>query len=207
MPSANLILSREEYELLGNRDVILTKNALMEQLSKWLAGMADLYRDHVSAQQYQWPAAFMTSPKIAKGEQHEGFPWLMLDYPRLFTQQDTCAIRSFCWWGHYASIGLHLSGWSLQKYLPAVQVFVQELYEQGETGWYLSKGSDPWGQQLDGPDFIPLQVFESGYWQEERAFIRVIKKIPLDKWDQWTYLFDLSFKAFCGVLSSAQAVE
>ena len=69
------------------------------------------------------PAADSLEPasaKISKGE-NMGLPWVMLDYPRLFGQEDVLAIRTMFWWGHCFSVTLHLKGRYYGAYLPLLR--------------------------------------------------------------------------------------
>ena len=57
-----------------------------------------------------------SSPKISKGENYKGLPWLVLDYPRYFNKEDIFAIRTLFWWGNFFSITLHISGKYKMRY-------------------------------------------------------------------------------------------
>ena len=50
------------------------------------------------------------SPKISKGENYNGLPYVMFDYPRFFTKENVFAVRTFFWWANYFSVTLHLKG-------------------------------------------------------------------------------------------------
>lgn len=196
MQSANLILSPEEYGLLCNREVILTKNALLQKLGHWLGSLSQRYQSLSAENIGSLHAAFSTLPKVSRGEVYQGFPWLMLDYPRHFTTTDVCAIRSFCWWGHYGSVTLHLAGESLQIYEHRVKDWIeQELMPDVEVRdqWHLSVGTDPWVHALDTPAYRVLGDCKKGYWQTERSYLKLAKKIPLEQWDHWEYHFETAF--------------
>ena len=62
------------------------------------------------SEQYRTLGEKYGSPKISKGENYRGLPYVMLDYPRLFGREEVLAIRTFFWWGHGFSVTLHLKG-------------------------------------------------------------------------------------------------
>src|SRR5436189_6462548 len=39
-----------------------------------------------------------TRGKISKGENYLGYPWQILDYPRVFEKENVFAFRTLCWW-------------------------------------------------------------------------------------------------------------
>lgn len=206
MQSANLILSPEEYGLLCDRDVILTKNALLQKLGHWLGNLSQRYQALTVATGEPLHPAFSTLPKVSRGEVYQGFPWLMLDYPRHFTSTDVCAIRSFCWWGHYGSITLHLAGRSLDLYGDKVKEWVdQTLMNDAEAlnQWYLSMGTDPWVHALETPAYTMLGTHPQGYWDAERTYLKLAKKIPLEQWDRWEYHFETAFVQLSRLLQAS----
>jgi hypothetical protein len=88
MSPAKVTLSPKELELVNNADWILTKNAvigkvyeLFGQLSEYI--VAELAKHPSLTEQ----GIDFRSPKISKGEQYEGLPWVMLDHPRHFTNE------------------------------------------------------------------------------------------------------------------------
>ncbi|HEY6901247.1 MAG TPA: hypothetical protein VI233_11410, partial [Puia sp.] len=127
MNVAKLQLSSEETRLVMDSGVILTKNSIIKKTVGLFAGLADEYRTawapgHAGeAGEAGVPGAQGASPKISKGENYKGLPYVMLDYPRLFGREDVLAIRTFFWWGHGFSVTLHLKGEYRQQYLPVLK--------------------------------------------------------------------------------------
>jgi hypothetical protein len=106
-----LSLSADELELVCNKDWILTKKMVVDKVYLLLGGLSQQMQDYIESNQLLLPAVVtQSSPKISKGENYLGLPYVMLDYPRYFKSNDTLAIRTFFWWGNFFSISLHLSG-------------------------------------------------------------------------------------------------
>src|SRR5829696_5338071 len=98
-------------ELISSPEIILTKNAILQKLKSFLAEVQikqlNILKDYSS---HLPQKVLTTSPKISRGENYKGLPWLVLDNPRHFQHNNIFAIRTMFWWGNFFSITLHLSG-------------------------------------------------------------------------------------------------
>src|ERR1700738_3824225 len=145
-PSTKITLSPQERSLLENPEWILTKNEVVKKAIMLL----ETVQDHLTALLKSRPCALpealiRISPKISKGENYLGLPWLMLDFPRNFDKENIFAIRNFFWWGHYFTTTLHLAGEFKKNY----QEKLQDHYERlGREGFFISNGDDQWQHDL-----------------------------------------------------------
>jgi hypothetical protein len=85
MNDAKIQFSPAEMELMNNSALILTKNKVLLKVKTMLEGLQEELVHTV----YQQPdfsshPIFQESPKISKGENYLGLPYLVLDYPRMF---------------------------------------------------------------------------------------------------------------------------
>src|SRR5689334_2264068 len=111
MQQTKIQLLPAEMELIASPDIILTKNAILQKIKLFLERLQvkqmDILKDHSP----RLPAEVLKiSPKISRGENYKGLPWLVLDNPRFFQHNNIFAIRTMFWWGNFFSITLHLSG-------------------------------------------------------------------------------------------------
>ena len=104
-------LSKLEMELVQNREWILTKHAIINKVYQLFGELLATYKE-ISRQQTQSIIDFYKhlGGKISKGENYQGLPYVILDYPASFRKENIFAIRTFFWWGNFFSISLHLSG-------------------------------------------------------------------------------------------------
>src|SRR5258706_1001549 len=93
------------------------------------------------------------SPKISKGENYKGLPWMVLDYPRAFGREDVLAIRTLFWWGHYFSVTLHLKGRYKTLFLPVIQERITLL---AAAGFHANVSEEEWRHELDPENDLPL---------------------------------------------------
>ncbi|HXL58576.1 MAG TPA: hypothetical protein VN958_20075, partial [Chitinophagaceae bacterium] len=111
MANANVKLSKTELMLVCDEQFILTKNNIINKVYQLFGALSDHFFIGIKNTGNIFPLEVLTSyPKIYKGEQYKGLPYVMLDYPRYFVKDDAFAIRCLFWWGNFFSITLHLAG-------------------------------------------------------------------------------------------------
>lgn len=169
MKGANLQLSPEEMRLVREPGWILTKNSIIKKVVGLFAGLSEDYRAALeglasapaaTAPNPAAPAAMVAvagspfgSPKISKGENYQGLPYVMLDYPRLFGREDVLAIRTFFWWGHSFSVTIHLKGTYRDHYLPVLQ---QRWAELAAAGFHVGISEDEWRHEHAPETYRPI---------------------------------------------------
>lgn len=197
---ANVELSIAERELVTNASFILTKNTIIQKVYALLGELATYYVQQVKAEAVVPDQVKAISPKIARGEQYEGLPWVMLDYPRYFSKNNTFAIRTFFWWGHYCSITLQLSGVYAETYKQAIPTL------QHEEGWYIGiQQDDVWQHHFREDNYQLLQHCDLTSIQH-MPVIKLAKKIPLQEWDNIESFMQQAFDRLL-LLLRTQAVK
>ncbi|TWI81231.1 hypothetical protein IQ13_2247 [Lacibacter cauensis] len=119
---ANVSLSAFERQLVSDPAWILTKNGIIEKVYALFGNLSETYKQTGLLQKL--PAEITAAgAKISKGENYEGLPYVMLDYPRCFSKENVFAVRTFFWWGHFFSITLHMKGTYLQQYNASILAY------------------------------------------------------------------------------------
>jgi hypothetical protein len=91
-----------EIELVSSPDIILTKNAILQKIKSFLEGFQLKQQDIIQRYLSHLPEEVLKiSPKISRGENYKGLPWLVLDNPRYFQHNNIFAIRTMFWWGKF----------------------------------------------------------------------------------------------------------
>lgn len=181
---ANVKLSIDELELVTNAELILTKNRIIQKVYDLFGELSMVYQELCKN---LGDEMLLISPKISKGENYLGLPWVMLDYPRNFSQTNVFAVRSFFWWGKFFSITLQLHG----KYH---QQFSATLQQQINKDWWISIGSDAWQHHFEADNYC---LFDGTQDVSQFPFIKLAKKIPLQEWDN---AFDFFTKNFAEII-------
>jgi hypothetical protein len=99
------------------------------------------------------PEMDVTRGKISRGENYLGLPWMMLDFPRLFSSEKTVALRTFFWWGHFYSTHLLISGAAL----PGAISSILESGLRSNSSVLISLATDPWKHHFNDSEFISLK--------------------------------------------------
>src|SRR5688572_11448321 len=116
MSETKLTLSPVELRLATDAEILLTKNAIIDKAKQLFNLLQDKQERYLTAQFNLGKTIVDTSPKISRGENYRGLPYVVLDYPRIFEKDNIAAIRTMFWWGHFFSMTLHLSGRYKKQY-------------------------------------------------------------------------------------------
>lgn len=155
MQASKILFSEDELRRAENSEWILTKNNIIKKLMSSFGALSEVYREELMKYHDSLPAEiFDFSPKISKGEQHQGLPYIMLDYPRMFTRDDVFAIRTFFWWGNYFSLTLHLKGRFLDQFQSRIEEHVHLL---AENHFYISHSDDEWAHEVHEATYTKLE--------------------------------------------------
>lgn len=185
MNSPKIQLSPEELKLVQNPQWLLTKNIIIEKVYTLFGELVAERSGWLKAQPpFLTEEILLSSPKISRGEKYKGLPYVMLDNPRVFGKEDIFAVRTFFWWGNYFSVTLHLKGKYQQLYVPIIQEKIQLL---AKAGFRLSISGDEWEQDIESPEFIPLDKHTSHLTSlklSEADFYRVSCPVAFSNWNE-----------------------
>ena len=201
------MLSTKERELVLNTDWILTKNAVIQKVYDLFGGLSLEYQDLLTNHHFSLPPeAQKHFPKISKGEQYEGLPWVMLDYPRYYTKSDSFGIRSFFWWGNFCSITIQLSGIHQQNYFESIQNYfmINGIASAKCKDWFIGINDDPWLHNFEKNNFQPISEKLLKAMPDMR-YIKLAKKIPLQQWDGVTNFFEQNFLGIISMLANQKS--
>lgn len=194
MNQAKIRLSAKEMELVCNADWILTKNGIMQKAKQLLEALQEKQRDILLPAVSLLPASVtIPSPKISKGENYLGLPYLVLDYPRYFDRKDVFAIRTMFWWGHFFSTTLHVSGdhkrWVEQRVIAAYGPL------SAIDSWICINDME-WEHHFETDNYAPVRQLGVSEWENTitgKPFLKLAQKIPLQQWDEAGELLSMQF--------------
>lgn len=192
MDVAKIQLSTEELSLVQNAHWLLTKNTIIEKVYTLFGDIAHQERIRLGGlagnlQQnpaFLGPEVLVPSPKISRGENYGGLPWVMLDYPRLFNRQHTFAIRTLFWWGHFFSVTLHLKGQYKQQYQ---QNLLTNLPLLASRHFFLCVSGNEWRHEFEEDNYKPLTQINAASVEEillANDFCKLSAKISLPQWNR-----------------------
>lgn len=201
MNPAKIRLSQKEKELVTNTEWILTKNQILQKVFSLLELIQVKQIEIVeTCPGLKKIDAFKTTAKISKGENYQGLPYLILDFPRLFMKENIFAIRTMFWWGNFFSVSLHLSGtYKFEREDSLIAAF--PLLEQKKFNYCVNEGQ--WLHHFEKNNYLPVTLsartdFEAAL--KQKTFTKLAKKIQLEDWDNAANLLTESFKDIINIL-------
>jgi hypothetical protein len=198
MGDAKVQFSAEEIRLMADPGVILTKNSVMTKVVGLMAALSGGYKEiwaDATVGASRTSAAAAVSPKISRGENYLGLPWVILDYPRFFGRDDIFAIRTMFWWGHTFSVTLHLKGKYKELYLPVIG---QHWVALAAAGFHVGRGADEWRHEHAPDNYGVLRA--AADLHGERDFLKLSAAVGLDRWEDAPDLLTGMFKTLITVL-------
>jgi len=198
MQASKILLSQDELDLAKNREIILTKNRIIKKIVSEFAELAGSYQKIGEAFHDLFPQEiFLVPPKISKGEQHEELPYVMLDYPRVFSKENVFAIRTFFWWGNFFSVTLHLKGIYKDSFAENI---LQNIDSFSSEAFFVGISNEEWRNDFQQENYVPvkdvsLEKIHSG------EFIKLAVKWDLDENENIVQLMERKFRFLLEVLS------
>lgn len=110
--------SEKEFRLVNHIEVFQNKPAILKKAENRLLDLKKTLEKEIILCSKNLPDNLdLAKNQIARGENHNGFPYLSLDYPQNFSKTEMFTLRTLFWWGHYLGFSLILKGNNLEKFL------------------------------------------------------------------------------------------
>ncbi len=143
-----ILLSADELGMVSDTTWHIRKRVILQKVESMLAEMPlyiDGYFSSIMSRHNPYPP-----PKISRGDNYNGLPYLVLDHPRIFQKDNIFALRTMFWWGKQLSVTLHLSGSFNELYLPAIrEKFRDDLF-------MCAAGEEEWDHDVNGRGYAKL---------------------------------------------------
>ena len=190
---AKIHLSKLETELIKNKEWILTKQAVINKVYTFFGELNEMYK-----QILQEDDVFLTrfyknvNGKISRGENYEGFPYVMLDYPASFSKENILAIRTMFWWGNFFSITLHISGetYRLKENFPQLLIYLRK------NNFFVCVNEKEWYHNFEVSNYIPAKELDAQQLEQisARNFFKISKNLKLSKWNEAPQFLEKAFR-------------
>ena len=197
---AKVMLSEFEEMLVNNSDWILTKHTIIEKVSKMLSMQVAVINENFSTKAaLQVPGIKACRPKISKGENYQQLPYVILDYPAIFSRTDVFALRTMFWWGKFISVSLHLSG----QYKNTIQDTLSKNIKNETGPFYLSTGSEEWQHHFEESNYSAIALLSPQAIHKkimQPSFIKVALKYDLTQWNNIDHLLKEAYSKMALIL-------
>lgn len=164
---------------------IYHKNSVILKVMELFGEVHRRLEEHAVNQTFVFPeGCLQRGGKISKGERYKELPYVILDYPRHFSQQEIFAFRTMFWWGHYFICTLHLAGAIKEEYEEALSDGQEAL---AAAGFAVYVREDPWEHDFENGNYRAVATFTSREWAEcvkADTFIKLAKPFALEMWEK-----------------------
>ncbi|ULQ58395.1 hypothetical protein KJS94_09325 [Flavihumibacter rivuli] len=204
MDRTKIRLSEQERRLVTDAGIILTKNAIIGKVVDLFGGMGAEMSARALQQKESLPGSYFEAPpRVSKGEQYQGLPWVMLDYPKSFSKEKVMAIRTFFWWGKAFTVSLLLAGQYHRDFSLSVMRKLKE--KDAPYPILVATHEDPWEHDVDAPGSIPLKLaFEEG--REAKVFagdyLKLSMTLGIENWDTAPDFIREAWEFWTGLLAN-----
>jgi hypothetical protein len=169
----------EELALICDPTPFELKHAATEKLKALMERIRETYLQCVQPQHTLCPEQtdFLRG-QIAKGENYEGYPYVMLDFPKFYGQGEIFTYRTMFWYGHYFIFSLILAGTHLQTYQRRLQTHLIRFAEED----FLVARAELWDWRRTA--FLPLREVSASELLPimELPFLKLVKVLDPQCW-------------------------
>ncbi len=139
----------------------------------------------------------ITSGKIFRGENYRSLPYLVLDYPKYFSKENSFTYRTMFWWGNFFSSTLHIEGEALRHY---EIILLKNMNEIIAEKVYITVGITPWEYHY-GESNYTLANLSNISKITDRTFLKLSKRFNISDFDNLPKLSASYFSFLLKVLS------
>jgi hypothetical protein len=118
MQKCAIKLTNHQLKLAADTDYPITKNQVIANISL----LFDELGKHLQQTHFEGSFQFLNhgSYKVTRGENYQGLPYIVLDYPKISGTDFPIVMRTMFWWGKYFSFNIIIQDESLlNKIKPA----------------------------------------------------------------------------------------
>ncbi|SIO39245.1 hypothetical protein [Chitinophaga niabensis] len=187
-------LDSKELSIVTDADWLLHKNRIIEKVFQLFGALQlAMAADRVIS---AFPVEGAFSPKISKGENYQGLPYVILDYPRLFSRDNIFACRTFFWWGRFFSTTVHLGG---EYLVPHRATLLASQALLAAEHWSVCIQDDPWQHHFEANNFLPITSLSPEHWESivQKSFVKLAKRYELQDWEK---IIDKAVAAYAPLL-------
>ncbi|MDN5200389.1 hypothetical protein QQ008_03430 [Fulvivirgaceae bacterium BMA10] len=199
-------LSEKEIAYITDVDFLLTKSTVIKKVVRMFSEIEEELRNHITKNNYKLPEGTLSrSGKISRGENYKGLPYVMLDYPRLFSDNSVFACRSMFWWGHFFNLTLHIQGEALEVLRPTILSRKERL--KGEQLFIGVNETTPWEHDYDPQNYCSVDDLSDKDLESilrDKSFVKLSVKTDLKKWLEVPEFILSTFKFFMNLVNTGE---
>ena len=184
--------SEKEIKLVNHVEVFQEKPGILKKVQNRLIDLQKELANEITPMASALPDGLdITKNQIARGENHNGFPYISLDYPQNFSKTDMFTMRTLFWWGHYLGFSLILKGENLKNH---INHLLQNKNTKPFKDIYVSLAANPFEWELNETNFslvsesnaenLQKTILGLGYLKIIRVFPVIDEQFATLNWEQ-----------------------
>jgi hypothetical protein len=189
--TTKVTLSDGELTMAADKNIILTKRAVIETAAALFNSLIPTINQKFCDTISHIEELSSSVPKITKGENYNGFPYVILDYPAVFEKKNIFAIRTMFWWGNFISLTLHLSG----KYKKQFEKNILKTLNK-ENDFFISIAENEWQHHFEEDNYKKASAINEAEMKtiQENNFIKMALKYELHHWNMMQSILPEGYK-------------
>ena len=172
--------SEKEIKLVNHVEVFQEKPAILKKIQNRLVDLQKELENEILPMASALPNGLdITKNQIARGENHNGFPYVSLDYPQNFSKTEMFTMRTLFWWGHYLGFSLILKGKHLDSYANRL---LQNKNTKPYKDIYVSLAANPFEWELSETNFSLISESNAENLQKKilgLGYLKIIRVFPV----------------------------
>lgn len=192
------MLSDLEQAKVMDAEWILTKHRIMEKAQWLMQQQIETINRVFKPLSAALDASLLSgTPKISKGENYRKLPYIILDYPAVFSKTDVFALRTLFWWGNNFSLHLQLRG----KYLHQFQETILQNLRKNEGKYFVCINDTEWEHHFEADNYVLANAKNINLLQEGGAdFLKISLKFNLQEWNKMPELLTEGYVKMANLL-------
>jgi len=170
--------AEKELRLINHVEVFKAKPAILKKVENRLVALQKSLEEEII------PATLpqgvdLTRNQIARGENHNGFPYLSLDYPQNFSKTEMFTFRTLFWWGHYLGFSLILKGEHFENYASRL---LENRNTESFKDIYVSLAPNPFEWEINETNFSLISQSSPNDLHKtilELDYLKIIRVFPV----------------------------
>lgn len=196
-----IALSKGELKNVQDTQWILTKYSIIKKVYELFnARVAALKNSLEKRNDFLSAEIILALPKINKGENYRQFPYVIMDFPAVFSKQNVFALRTMFWWGNFFSVTLHLSGTYKDVYAGNIinQLRLEPLL------FYVCINETEWQHNFEPDNYLAAKDITNVSAEEilKKPFIKLALKYDLQQWNNMPQLLDEAYEKILNLLKN-----
>ena len=179
-----LKFSNEEMKVLVDKNFFELKHSSTAKLVELFGQLEVELKKVVSASGLQVDNLNVSSGKIFRGGNYRGFPYVLLDCPRLFNRESVFAFRSMFWWGNEFTFTIHIQGEAWEKFKSSLISNFENLENRGIL---FCINESPWQYHLGEDNYIPLDskqnMAQAKDMLQSKNFVKLSRKLAINEYE------------------------